>query len=80
MNDYPKQAKSIDSSEESSHQTISPRFVSISKLAKLLDLSRSTVNRQIKAGNIPISRIGSRVLIPYSFIETLHSAAEATVK
>jgi len=57
-----------------------PCFCSIAELMLCTGLSRASINRQIQAGNIPIVRIGSRVLIPYSFIESLHSAAEATVK
>jgi len=56
-----------------------PCFISIAELMMRTGLSRSSINRQIKAGNIPIVRIGSRILIPYSYLETLQIAAEATV-
>jgi len=55
------------------------RFFSIAELMMRTGLSRSSINRQIKAGNIPIVRIGSRILIPYSYLETLQSTAEAAV-
>jgi excisionase family DNA binding protein len=54
-----------------------PRFFSIAELMVRTGLSRSSINRQIKAGNIPIVRIGNRILIPYSYLETLQTAAEA---
>jgi len=56
-----------------------PCFFSIAELMMRTGLSRSSINRQIKAGNIPIVRIGSRILIPYSYLETLQIAAEAAV-
>jgi len=56
-----------------------PRFFSIAELMMCTGLSRSSINRQIKAGSIPIVRIGSRILIPYSYLETLQTAAEAAV-
>jgi len=56
-----------------------PHFFSITEMMMCTGLSRSSINRQIKAGNIPIVRIGSRILIPYSYLETLQTAAEAAV-
>jgi len=57
-----------------------PRFFSIAELMMSTGLSRSSINRQIKAGNIPIARIGSRILIPYSYLASLQTVAEATIK
>jgi len=57
-----------------------PRFFSIAELTLCTGLSRSSINRQIKAGTIPIARIGSRILIPYSYLASLQTAAEATIK
>ena len=72
MNSKTNQTKKVDGAGI-------PRFFSIAELMMRTGLSRSSINRQIKAGNIPIVRIGSRILIPYSYLETLQTAAEAAV-
>jgi len=72
--------KPADSSGETNYQAEAPRFFSIAELMLYTGLSRSSINRQIKAGSIPIVRVGSRVLIPRSFLETLQAVAETTAK
>jgi excisionase family DNA binding protein len=74
-----KEAKAKGNFEEVRCKEISC-FFSIAGFMLCTGLSRATIHRQIKAGNIPIVRIGSRVLIPRSFLETLQNAAEITAK
>jgi len=80
MDKYAVQTGPVDSSGETTCQDKVPRFLSVAGLMTCTGLSRSSINRQIKAGNIPTVRIGSRVLIPCSFLETLLNIAEIAAK
>ena len=57
-----------------------PRFLSVAELIVFTGLSRSSINRQIQKGKIPVVRIGNRILIPYSYLNTLQVTADSTVK
>jgi len=57
-----------------------PQFVSIKDFIIFTGLSRSTVNRKIITGSIPYVKIGNRILIPRSFLNTLQATAEAAMK
>ena len=56
------------------------QFLTIAQFMARTTLSRPSVNRYIKQGNIPVVRFGRRVLIDIAFLETLqakgHSAKE----
>jgi excisionase family DNA binding protein len=56
-----------------------PQFLSIKEFILATRLSRPTVSRKIKSGEIPFTRIGARVLIPASFLEKLEKKADASV-
>jgi excisionase family DNA binding protein len=47
----------------------------ISQVQKILNISRPTVQRRLKAGEIPFVRVGGRVLIPGDFFEELRDNA-----
>jgi len=80
MEDDSKQIKTTDDSGRSGNQAMVPCFVSVAELMVSTGISRSSINRQIKAGTIPSVRIGSRILIPCSYLETLKATAEAKTK
>lgn len=46
-------------------------FYSIKELATMLPISRSTLYSAVCNGKIPSKRIGSRILIPVSYLEEL---------
>lgn len=54
------------------------RFLSPSQIEKVLGLSRPSVYRLLKAKKIPSVRLGSRVLIPSSFLDDLTAQALAS--
>jgi hypothetical protein len=78
MNEKESQAKPIDCDQKMDYQ--GRIFLSIAELMMCTGLSRSSINRQIKTGNIPIARIGNRILIPNSYLEALQTATETTTK
>jgi excisionase family DNA binding protein len=80
MNENYRQTKPVDCVEELNHQNIFPRFFSVAELMAITGLSRSSINRHIKSGDIPTARVGSRILIPRSYLETLQVTAKAVVK
>jgi len=51
------------------------QFNTISQAQKILSMSRPTINRRIKSGEIPSVRLGGRVLIPAEFFEALKNKA-----
>jgi len=59
--------------------TNAPRFLSISQVVKLTSLSRSTLCRYIQNKKIPHVKLGTRVLIPVSFLDGLEEKSEARV-
>ena len=52
-----------------------PQFMTIAQAMGILNVSRPTIYRRIKAGEIPVVRLGRRVLIPADFFETLRGRA-----
>jgi excisionase family DNA binding protein len=52
-----------------------PQFITISEFIAAMRISRPTVSRKIKAGEIPSTRIGIRILIPASFLQELENKA-----
>ncbi len=45
--------------------------VSLDEAAKLTSVSRFTLRRQIKCGNLKVARVGRRLVIPLSELEKL---------
>lgn len=45
------------------------KFYSIDEAAKKLDVSRITIYRNCQSGKIPHKKVGSRILIPGSFVD-----------
>ncbi|MDR0684480.1 MAG: helix-turn-helix domain-containing protein [Spirochaetaceae bacterium] len=54
-----------------------PQFVTVSEFISATRISRPTVSRKIKTGEIPSTRIGIRILIPASFLQELEEKARA---
>jgi excisionase family DNA binding protein len=52
-----------------------PQFITINEAITALRISRPTINRRIKTGEIPATKIGSRILIPAVFIQQLQDKA-----
>jgi excisionase family DNA binding protein len=52
-----------------------PQFITISEFISATRISRPTVSRKIKTGEIPSTRIGIRILIPASFLQDLEDKA-----
>jgi len=61
-------------------ETAIPQFVTISELKTAMKVSRQTISRKLKNGEIPHEKLGVRVLIPMSFLTNLESAAWAAMK
>jgi excisionase family DNA binding protein len=51
------------------------QFNTITQAVQILNISRPTIYRRIKAGDIPSVRLGDRVLIPVVFFEELRNKA-----
>jgi len=51
------------------------QFNTIAQTQQILNVSRPTIYRRIKAGEIPVVRLGGRVLVPADFFETLRNKA-----
>jgi excisionase family DNA binding protein len=56
-------------------ETVFPQFLSIAEFVAATKISRQTISRKLKSGEIPYTKIGSRVLIPASFLASLEKAA-----
>ena len=54
-------------------------FLSISELSKALGISRIGAYRHVEAGTIPSVRVGSRRLIPASYLASLETEAFSKV-
>jgi excisionase family DNA binding protein len=52
------------------------QFLNKQEFAEMSTLSLATVNRLLKTGEIPSVHLGSRVLIPASFLESLERKAK----
>jgi excisionase family DNA binding protein len=55
-----------------------PDFLTITELAKIMNLSRVQIFRKIKAGQIPAQRVGNIFLIPKDFADSF--SGEMTAK
>ena len=51
------------------------QFVSIKQAVVLLSVSRPTIQRKLKDGEIPCIRLGKRILIPSEYFTQLSSEA-----
>lgn len=56
-----------------------PRFFNVAEVAWMFQMSRMTVYRAIRSGDLPAVRIRGRWLVPASVIEALVKSAEAAV-
>jgi len=57
-----------------------PNFLSVKDFVELTGLSTVTVFRKIKLKEIPCTRIGRKILIPFSFIKELEEKAVVSTK
>jgi len=57
-----------------------PQFITIAELVAAAKISRQTVSRKLKRKEIPHAKIGSRVLIPASFLLELENAARSATR
>jgi len=56
------------------------QFFSKSEACDALGISLPGLNRQLKAGKIPSIKLGSRVLIPVSYLTKLEADALASIE
>ena len=54
------------------------KFLSVKEFITATNLSRPTVDRKIKSKEIPVTRIGRKILIPVSFLTELEAKANAS--
>ena len=68
-------------SEEIQHEKNTfPNFLTISEFVEATKVSRQTINRKLKLKEIPYAKIGSRILIPISFLFSLEKKAYSVLK
>jgi excisionase family DNA binding protein len=60
-------------------ETVLPQFLTIAELVAATKISRQTISRKIKLGEIPHSKIGTRILIPASFLFNLEKDAWSVI-
>ena len=51
------------------------QFVTITQAIEILNISRPTIHRKLKAGDIPSIHLGKRILIPTEFFQRLQDEA-----
>jgi excisionase family DNA binding protein len=56
-----------------------PQFLSIADLVSATRISRQTICRKLKLGEIPFTRVGKRILIPASYLAGLEAQARPAV-
>jgi excisionase family DNA binding protein len=61
-------------------EAVLPKFLTIAELVAATKISRQTISRKIKLGEIPHVKMGSRILIPASFLVDLENMAWSTTK
>ena len=61
-------------------ETALPKFITVAELVAAAKFSRQTASRKLKTGEIPHVKVGTRILIPASFLMSLESAAWAAMK
>jgi len=71
---------SVETTENQQTEVKLPNFLTIAELVAATKISRQTISRKIKSGEIPNVKVGSRVLIPTSFIIGLEKEAWSNVK
>ena len=54
------------------------QFLSVNEFISATKLSRPTVARKLKTNEIPHTRIGRKILIPFSFLKELEEKAIAS--
>ncbi len=59
--------------------SVAPKFYDVRDVAQMFQMSRMTVYRAIRGGELPAVRIRGRWLVPAKVIEALVSEAEAAV-
>jgi excisionase family DNA binding protein len=64
----------------SREELLFPKFLSVKKFVEATNVSRQTVSRKLKLGEIPYVKIGSRILIPFAFLVSLEKEAWASFK
>jgi len=57
-----------------------PNFLTIAELVASTKISRQTISRKLKLGEIPHVKIGARILIPTSFLFGLEKTAWSNIK
>jgi excisionase family DNA binding protein len=63
----------------SDQASAAPTFYDVSSVAAMFQMSRMTVYRAIRTGELPAVRIRGRWLVPAKVIDALVDAAEAAV-
>ena len=61
-------------------EAVLPKFVTIAEVVKATKISRQTVSRKLRLNQIPHVKVGSRILIPSSFLVDLEDAAWAATR
>jgi len=61
-------------------ETTIPKFITIAELVAASKVSRQTISNKLRAGEIPYTKLGARVLIPTSFLASLENVAWAKAK
>ena len=56
-----------------------PEFITVNQAIGMLSVSRLTIHRKIKSGEIPSVHLGKRVLIPVEFLKQLRDKAFGTL-
>jgi excisionase family DNA binding protein len=54
-----------------------PGFATVTETARFLHLSKSMIHREVNCGNIPSTRYGRAVRIPWSWLRAQAQAMEA---
>lgn len=56
-----------------------PKFLTVSELVAATKISRKTISRKISCGIIPHTKVGSRILIPTSYLVALEQSAWSVI-
>jgi len=64
----------------SKEKTGVPKFLTVAELVAATKVSRQTISRKLKLKEIPHVRVGSRILIPVSFLLGLENMAWSNIK
>ncbi|MCL2208834.1 MAG: helix-turn-helix domain-containing protein [Treponema sp.] len=69
----------VEAAENQLFKTNFPNFLTIAELVTATKVSRQTISRKIKLGEIPNVKVGSRILIPISYLVGLEKSAWSNV-